>query len=703
MKDKDLNAFLASVRRTRFVDYLDPLGETAQNAFERRLSWARVSQHDPAYADEARFLLDNSDSLRDVLRRELEEDDWIEEADVGREWETRAPASKPARLRENDRITEIFQADDMDVSRAPQSQQSRTTGKTSGAGASRASGGMASRSSGPAPSRDRTAGSSAGSSAGSPSRSRAPEPYAKGSHPETFARPEPSRDVGYGDRSRGGDAPGRRTAEPAPRSMRSVPPASPRSTPEPGGGYRSRTPEPAPRNASVASRTPLGGRGAGVGRAPPSLPPVRETPNPSLGGRDLTERHQPTERMSRSMTPSMTPSPRSDARRRDGRFDGGRAADMMVEDEQTSPMPRQENLAPDEVDYDDWDAPEDPVSSTGIMRIEDVTAPSRDPRGRARPRLDDDVEIGGDETMVHASPALMAASVVLDEAATKPSVASRLRRPHEVGDRGPGPAPLSPRMVRSSVDPAPRRSRVPMLLGMMFALLVVVGIGAAGVVIVPVMYAQTDGFTNFAMLTGGSPAPAPAPAPSPVPAPAPQPIEAPAPVPVDQVAPEPSGAAPAPTPTPTPSPAPAPTPAPTATPRPQPAPEPIVASAAPVPRPAPVVAPPPAPEPAPAPVPTSTVPPANIQGLWVGATGNNRSFKLTVLGQTEGDFEGTVELQLEDGTFSSWAIQGRVDGAGTMSFRGGTATFSGKVNGRRAAGKFSLASGTPETSWSAVH
>jgi hypothetical protein len=98
----------------------------------------------------------------------------------------------------------------------------------------------------------------------------------------------------------------------------------------------------------------------------------------------------------------------------------------------------------------------------------------------------------------------------------------------------------------------------------------------------------------------------------------------------------------------------------------------------------------------------STVPPKDIQGLWVGSTTSQKSFKLTVLGQTEGDFEGTVELQLEDGTFQSLAIQGKVDGSGALSFKGSGATFSGKVSGRRASGTYSLAGG-PSASWSAVH
>jgi hypothetical protein len=109
MTDKQLKKFLASVRRTRFVDYLDPLGETAQNALERRLQWARLSQGDPASSDEAQFLLDNADELREVLRRELDEDDWVEDTSAGREFEV----GGRKKVRENDRVTEIFQSDDL--------------------------------------------------------------------------------------------------------------------------------------------------------------------------------------------------------------------------------------------------------------------------------------------------------------------------------------------------------------------------------------------------------------------------------------------------------------------------------------------------------------------------------------------------------------------------------------------------------------
>ncbi|MBX2800575.1 MAG: hypothetical protein KTR31_23045 [Myxococcales bacterium] len=86
MRHDELNAFLTSVRHKRLLDYLNPMGETAQDAFERRLSWARVSQHDPEFSDEARFLLRYADALREVLTGELEEDDWVEETHAGGEW-----------------------------------------------------------------------------------------------------------------------------------------------------------------------------------------------------------------------------------------------------------------------------------------------------------------------------------------------------------------------------------------------------------------------------------------------------------------------------------------------------------------------------------------------------------------------------------------------------------------------------------------
>jgi hypothetical protein len=88
MQREDLNRFLASVRKTRFIDYLDPIGETAMQAFERRLRWAERSQEDAAHTDEATFLLENADDLRAVVRKEMEqeqEDDWVDAVDAGSE------------------------------------------------------------------------------------------------------------------------------------------------------------------------------------------------------------------------------------------------------------------------------------------------------------------------------------------------------------------------------------------------------------------------------------------------------------------------------------------------------------------------------------------------------------------------------------------------------------------------------------------
>lgn len=88
MNPEELNRFLASVRKTRFVDYLDPMGETAHEAFERRLKWAARTRNDPAHAEEAEFLLRHATELRKHLTQEqLESDeDWVESTSAGSEW-----------------------------------------------------------------------------------------------------------------------------------------------------------------------------------------------------------------------------------------------------------------------------------------------------------------------------------------------------------------------------------------------------------------------------------------------------------------------------------------------------------------------------------------------------------------------------------------------------------------------------------------
>lgn len=119
MRSQELQAFLRSVGHRRFVDYLDPSGETAQSAFDRRLSWARVSQHDPVTMDEALFLLRNTDPLRDVLRKELAEDDWIEETAAGGEWGAPTAPKRPKSKSANPKVQEFFAASERARSSAP--------------------------------------------------------------------------------------------------------------------------------------------------------------------------------------------------------------------------------------------------------------------------------------------------------------------------------------------------------------------------------------------------------------------------------------------------------------------------------------------------------------------------------------------------------------------------------------------------------
>jgi hypothetical protein len=84
----ELRRFLGAVRKQRFIDYLDPLGETPMQAFERRLRWAERVWDDPGSTEEADFLLKNADELRRVLAREAAEDesaDWVEGVEAGKE------------------------------------------------------------------------------------------------------------------------------------------------------------------------------------------------------------------------------------------------------------------------------------------------------------------------------------------------------------------------------------------------------------------------------------------------------------------------------------------------------------------------------------------------------------------------------------------------------------------------------------------
>ncbi|MFT6161177.1 MAG: hypothetical protein ACJA00_003771, partial [Myxococcota bacterium] len=76
--------FLASVRKTRFIDYLDPIGMSAEDAFEQRLKWARRNASEAAYADEAEFLLQNASALREHVADEAASpEEWIDAIEAG--------------------------------------------------------------------------------------------------------------------------------------------------------------------------------------------------------------------------------------------------------------------------------------------------------------------------------------------------------------------------------------------------------------------------------------------------------------------------------------------------------------------------------------------------------------------------------------------------------------------------------------------
>jgi hypothetical protein len=85
MDQRALDQFLALVRRKRFIDYLDPIGITAEEALGQRLRWAARVQEDPKHTEEAAFLLDNAQDLREVVLQEAAEEDWVDFVEAGSE------------------------------------------------------------------------------------------------------------------------------------------------------------------------------------------------------------------------------------------------------------------------------------------------------------------------------------------------------------------------------------------------------------------------------------------------------------------------------------------------------------------------------------------------------------------------------------------------------------------------------------------
>ncbi|MBW1881298.1 MAG: hypothetical protein JRJ84_23330, partial [Deltaproteobacteria bacterium] len=85
MDQRALDQFLALVRRKRFIDYLDPIGITAEEALEQRFRWATRVLEDPKHAEEAAFLLDNAQDLREVVLEEAAAEDWVDFVEAGSE------------------------------------------------------------------------------------------------------------------------------------------------------------------------------------------------------------------------------------------------------------------------------------------------------------------------------------------------------------------------------------------------------------------------------------------------------------------------------------------------------------------------------------------------------------------------------------------------------------------------------------------
>ncbi|MEQ1564006.1 MAG: hypothetical protein ABMA64_00085 [Myxococcota bacterium] len=93
--------------------------------------------------------------------------------------------------------------------------------------------------------------------------------------------------------------------------------------------------------------------------------------------------------------------------------------------------------------------------------------------------------------------------------------------------------------------------------------------------------------------------------------------------------------------------------------------------------------------------------PLHLRGLWVGSISGGKSFKMTVLGQSGDRFEGTVELQLADGTFTSLVVTGTTTGS-DVAFSGGSYAFRANVLGHRATGEVEAPDGVTYH-WTAVH
>lgn len=647
MTEQELNAFLSKVRKPRLVDYLDPLGETAQNAFERKLSWARVSQHDPAFAEEARFLLDNAEELRDVLRDELVEDDWVEDASAGSEF-SGGPVARRNTLTERERVTTMFGPEDLDEAdtqrgtydpsdlptrRGAPQEPVRRVEPPRAAGAEAlvsfdedpddvltAVGPAA----GAAPDEDEIDPFDAPTTVGPPRipgrNPGPPPPEALPTQPEpVFANDSTSDELSEYIEL---DVLAEQTAE------ETIPPELTQARADLLVDGTAQQP-------AVATPPPAFGRGPeGVGGPPPvsRLPGSSRssTPAPVLSGR-MTDLRQPSRQtqglvvlvaLAMSLLGFVA-------------IGGAVVAFLFIGDDGLfASSDRDESLTIERVEPT---APAEGDEGDGLADVmAEPTAPEPAPEPeRAMPRRP-------------------------ERPAPEPPVAAPDPPPAPAPEPAPEPSPAVPAVAAAAPEPAP------------------------------------------------APAPEPEPEPEPEAAtPAPEPSSPSAELAAENLLSGTTndGVADAATDIATTSAAPPPAPAPeptaegsgtSATPGlfPPPAdPDPAAASAT------PTAEEPAAGTSAPEVVPDQTTA-LNVTGLWIGA-GDNRSFKLIVRSQDGPVFSGLVELQVEDGSWTSRPITGRVEG-GTMQFSGGTMAFQGAVTALRASGTYTTEPGGASKSWSVI-
>jgi hypothetical protein len=522
MTDKELNTFLASVRRTRFVDYLDPLGETAHTAFDRRLSWARVSQHDPAYAEEARFLLGNMDALRDMLRRELEQDDWVEEVVAGREFD-RGPKTV---VRPKGGVTEIFQTDDL-LGSTPSGNDRPTKSLRAPTMAPDEDGSPQVRAPGPRP-----------TPAPSP-RNRTPEPAQRAP-----VRPTPSPMASGALTNKKIPAPDG-TPTPVSRVRGATPSGVPRGVkPRPvanvsGGRTQhaappvgleevddtSPTPRPAPPRPQAAQKVAPAPKVRPAARATPAPAPEPAPEPPRTGIMEIEEPDATTPAVLAPLRPTVRGDRRESPEPPSGRVEDRTAPSATMRARRPTPAPLER------VDRSEPSPDPSRVSGTGaVPRIRPSSPPPAAPSSsRSVPLL----ALAGAGVLV-----LVLVVVVL------------VVGPTVYQSRTPTPAPEPMPVVVAPAPPTP----VPVQPA---------EVQPAGVQPAEVQPAEVQPAGVQPAAIEPAPAPGPAPAPSPAPAPAPEP--APAPRPAPEPAPEPAPApAPEPAPAPAPEPAPAPVPEPVA-------------------------------------------------------------------------------------------------------------------------------------------